>query len=149
MVAPEVEAQDQQHPVLEHGRHQHDGVGVALGELSALLKEIPKVSTIVLTNSDGLPWKTGFGSSWNKALIAAKLNGADLHFHDFRGTAATRMYLAGLSKREIAEATAWDEESVDRIIRRYVTRDALLRERIAKLDQNGRRTETEKSAEKS
>lgn len=119
------------------------------GELSALLKEIPKVSTIVLTNADGRPWKTGFGSSWNKALIAAKLNGADLHFHDFRGTAATRMYLAGLSNREIAEATAWDEESVDRIIRRYVTRDALLRDRIAKLDQNARRTETEKSAEKS
>ena len=97
--------------------------------------EIPKVSPIVLTNSDGHPWKTGFGSSWNKALIAAKLNDADLHFHDFRGTAATRMYLAGLTNREIAEATARDEESVDRIIRRYVTRDALLRDRIRKLDQ--------------
>lgn len=118
-------------------------------ELKALLNEIPQVSTIVLTNSDGHPWRTGFGSSWNKALIAAKLNDADLHFHDFRGTAATRMYLAGLSNREIAEATAWDEESVDRIIRRYVTRDALLRDRIAKLDRNAPGTETEKSAEKS
>ncbi len=118
------------------------------GELKALLAEIPKVSTIVLTNSDGLPWKTGFGSSWNKALIAAKLQGADLHYHDFRGTAATRMHLAGWNNREIAEALAWDEESVDRIIRRYVTRNALLRDMIRRMDENGPRTETEKSAEK-
>ena len=27
----------------------------------------------------------------------------DLHFHDLRGTAATRFYIAGLSKRVIAE----------------------------------------------
>lgn len=118
-------------------------------ELKALLAEIPKVSTIVLTNGDGHPWKSGFGSSWNKALIAAKMQDADLHFHDLRGTAATRMYLGGLEKAEIAEALAWDEESVDRIIKRYVTRDALLRDRIKRLDQNARRTETEKSAEKS
>lgn len=119
------------------------------GELKALLKEIPRVSTIVLTNSDGHPWKSGFGSSWNKALIAAKMQGDDLHYHDFRGTAATRMHLAGWTNREIADALAWDEESVDRIIRRYVKRDALLRDMIRRMDENDRRTETEKSAEKS
>lgn len=118
------------------------------GELKALLKEIPKVSTIVLTNSDGLPWKTGFGSSWNKALIAAKMQNDDLHYHDFRGTAATRMHLAGWNNREIAEALAWDEESVERIIRRYVKRDALLRDMIRRMDENDRRTDSEKSAEK-
>lgn len=118
------------------------------GELRALLAEIPQVSTIVLTNSEGRPWRSGFGSSWNKALTDAGLKDADLHFNDFRGTAATRMYLGGLTLREIAEALAWDEESVDRIIRRYVTRDALLRDRIRRLDQNAEGTESEKSAEK-
>jgi hypothetical protein len=58
------------------------------------------------------------------------------------------MYLGGLEKAEIAEALAWDEESVDRIIKGYVTRDAPLRDRIKRLDQNARRTETVKSAEK-
>ncbi|MFN7110277.1 MAG: tyrosine-type recombinase/integrase [Brevundimonas sp.] len=118
-------------------------------ELRALLKEIPKVSPIVLTNSDGLPWKSGFGSSWNKALIAAKMQDDDLHYHDFRGTAATHMHLARWTNPEIAEALAWDEDSVDRIIRRYVTRDALLRDMIRRMDRNDRRTKLEKSAEKS
>ncbi|WP_201463676.1 tyrosine-type recombinase/integrase [Brevundimonas aurantiaca] len=120
------------------------------GELKALLKEIPRTaSTLVLNNSDGLPWKSGFGSSWNKALIAAGLQGEDLHYHDFRGTAATRMHLAGWTNREIAEALAWDEDSVDRIIRRYVQRDALLRDMIRRMDRNDRRTDSEKTAEKS
>jgi hypothetical protein len=39
----------------------------------------------------------------------------DLHFHDLRGTAATRFYTAGLSQRVIAEK----EEHVAKIIRRY------------------------------
>lgn len=118
-------------------------------ELKALLAQIPKVSPIVLTTSEKRPWRNGFGSSWTKAMTDAGLKDADLHFNDFRGTAATRMYLGGLTQREIAEALAWDEESVDRIIRRYVTRDALLRDRIRRLDRNTAGTESEKSAEKS
>lgn len=102
----------------------------------------------VLTTAERIPWKSGFGSSWNKALIAAGLNDADLHWHDFRGTAATRMHLAGWTNREIAEALAWDEESVDRIIRRYVKRDALLRDMIRRIDENSAGTKSEKSAEK-
>jgi len=72
----------------------------------------------------------------------------DLRYHDFRGTAATRMRLAGWTNREIAEAVAWDEESVDRIIRRYVKRDALLRDMIRRMDENTRRTDTEKARKK-
>ncbi len=59
------------------------------------------------------------------------------------------MHLAGWTSREIAEALAWDEESVDRIIRRYVKRDALLRDMIRRMDENTPRTKSEKSAEKS
>ena len=77
------------------------------GELRALLSEIPKRATTVLTSTRKRPWSTGasFYSSWTDAVNAAA-NGADaetkarlgdLHFHDLRGTAATKLYLAGLS----------------------------------------------------
>jgi transposase len=45
-------------------------------------------------------------------------------FHDLRGTAATKFYIAGLSERIIAEIMGWEEEHVARIIRRYVGRSA-------------------------
>ena len=37
----------------------------------------------------------------------------DLHFHDLRGTAATKFYIAGLSIRVIAEILAWSEDQVE------------------------------------
>jgi integrase len=113
-------------------------------ELKAHLATITRRAPLVLTNSDGQPWKTVFTSSWNKALKRAKITG--LHFHDLRGTAATRMYLAGLKLREIAETLGWSEDKVERLIERYVSRDELLRDRIRRLDaaareraKNGRR----------
>jgi integrase len=54
----------------------------------------------------------------------ASMNDRDLHFHDLRGTAATRFYIAGLSNRVVAEILAWSEEQGERIIRRYVARGA-------------------------
>lgn len=58
----------------------------------------------------------------------------DLHFNDLRGTAATKFYIAGFSMREIAETLAWEEESVEKIIRRYVGRAAALKAMIKKLE---------------
>jgi hypothetical protein len=52
-----------------------------------------------------------------------------------RGTAATRFYKTGFTKREIAGIMDWEEESVSRIIRRYVGRNAAIKERIRRLDQ--------------
>ena len=57
----------------------------------------------------------------------------DLHFNDLRGTAATKFYVAGFSMREIAETLAWEDESVEKIIRRYVGRSAAIKARIEKL----------------
>jgi integrase len=64
----------------------------------------------------------------------------NLHFHDLRGTAATRFYTAGLSERVIAEIMGWEEEYVAKIIRRYVGRAAATKAVIAQLDQARRRT---------
>lgn len=107
--------------------------------LRDVLAHIPKRSTTILTNSRHRPWTAdGFGSSFNKAKLAAGMKDSDLHFHDLRGTAATRFYIAGLSERVIAEIMGWEEEHVARIIRRYVGRTAAIKATIRRL--NERRT---------
>jgi integrase len=58
----------------------------------------------------------------------------ELHFHDLRGTAATRFYVAGLDKRVIAEILGWTEGSVENIIRKYVDRTAATKAVIRLLD---------------
>lgn len=87
-----------------------------------MLARIPKRSTTILTNRRGRPWGKGFASSFSRAKKLAGLD--ELHFHDLRGTAATRFYTAGLSERVIAEIMGWEEEHVGKIIRRYVGRAA-------------------------
>jgi integrase len=120
---------------------RRDAVIPLYGDLKGLLATIPKRSTAILTNSKGRPWTTdGFGSSFNKAKIAAGMQTRDLHFHDLRGTAATKFYLAGIDERAIAEIMAWEEGQVTRIIRRYVARTAATDALILKLDQLERRT---------
>jgi integrase len=103
-------------------------------DLRAVLARIPKRSPTVLTNSKGRPWKTGDGIG-NGFIRARKRAGiGDLHFHDLRGTAATKFYAAGLSLRVIAEILGWTEGSVDSIIRKYVDRTAATKAVIRLLD---------------
>lgn len=104
-------------------------------DLRKLLTRIPKRATTILTSSKKRPWTPdGFGSSFHTAKVACGLQDRDLHFHDLRGTAATKFYLAGLSVRVIAEMLAWSEEQVEKIIRRYVGRTAATKEAIRKLN---------------
>jgi integrase len=110
-------------------------------DLRDLLARIPKRSTTILTSSKRRPWTPdGFGSSFNTAKKEAGIADRDLHFHDLRGTAATRFYIAGLSIRVIAEILAWSEDQVERIIRRYVARGAATRDAIRQLNEARRRT---------
>jgi integrase len=83
----------------------------------------------------GRPWKTGdgLGAGFVRARKRAGI-GDELHFHDLRGTAATRFYVAGLDKRVIAEILGWTEGSVDNIIRKYVDRTAATKAVIRLLD---------------
>lgn len=111
------------------------------GELRELLERIPKRATTVLTNTRKLPWTTnGIGTSIYDAKVAAGMQERDLHFHDLRGTAATKFYLSGLSMRIVAEILAWDEASVEAIIRRYVGRQSATLEAIRKIDETRRGT---------
>jgi integrase len=110
-------------------------------ELREVLARIPKRSTTILTNQRDHPWTpNGFGTAFNRAKTAAGLNDRDLHFHDLRGTAATKFYIAGLSIRVIAEILAWSEDQVDRIIRRYVARGVATKAIIQQLNEARKRT---------
>ena len=96
---------------------------------------IPKRSTTILTNRQSRPWiKDSFSSAFNDAKHKAGMADANLHFHDLRGTAATRFYIAGLSERVIAEILGWSEENVGKIIRRYVDRSAATKAIIRQLN---------------
>lgn len=117
--------------------------------LRELLASIPRRATTVLTNTRARPWTVnGFGTSFDDVKIAAKMKpdptikgdntpDIDKHFHDLRGTAATKFYIAGIPIRSIAEIMAWDEESVEKIIRRYVGRAALTKSIIEQLNSAG------------
>jgi integrase len=119
-------------------RNRREAIIPLYGDLRTILETVPKRATTILTNSRRRPWSAdGFGSSFNKAKIDAGLADRDLHFHDLRGTAATRFYTAGLSERVIAEVMAWEEEHVAKIIRRYVDRTAATRAIIAQLNRKG------------
>jgi integrase len=116
--------------------HRREAIIPLYDGLRSVLGNIPKRSTIVLTNSRHQPWtRNGFGSSFGKAKIAAGFADRELHFHDLRGTAATRFYTAGLSERVIAEIMGWEEEYVARIMRRYVDRSAATRAIIEQLNE--------------
>lgn len=108
-----------------------DAVVPLYDDLRALLDSIPKRSPVILTNTRGQPWKPdGLNSSFTAARAAAGMADRDLNFYDLRGTAATKFYTAGLPMRVIAEIMGWQEDYVEKIIRRYVSRDAAIRATI-------------------
>jgi integrase len=112
--------------------------------LKVALDATPKRSPVVLVNSDGKPWSAdGFRSSWRKACKAAGVVG--LTFNDLRGTAVTRLALAGATEPEIATITGHALRDVRSILdSHYLNRDpALAESAIRKLE---RRTKTPESA---
>lgn len=107
------------------GRRLRIPVGSAL---KARLDEKKRESTIILTNSYGQPWTSdGFRTSWGKACRRAEIDG--LTFHDLRGSAVTRLALAGASVPEIAAFTGLSLKDVEQILdRHYLGRDQSLAE---------------------
>lgn len=120
--------------VVRTGKTKSEAIIPLYDALRDVLARIPRRSPVILTNSKLRPW-AGFGASFTKAKAIAWPQGENLHFHDLRGTAATKFYTAGLPEREIAEIMGWEEENVSRIIRRYVDRQAAIKNRIRKLNE--------------
>jgi integrase len=108
--------------------------------LKALLDQIAKVSTIILTNQRKRPWtEDGFRSSWRKACIAAGI--IDRTFHDLRGTAVTRLAIAGCTEAEIATITGHSLADVRTILdAHYLHRDPALAESAIRKLEAGTRT---------
>ena len=96
--------------------------------LKALLDVEKRQSTIMLTQRNGKPWtQNGFQSSWRKAVIRAGITGRTNH--DLRGTAVTRLALAGCTEAEIATVTGHSLRDVRSILdANYLHRDPKLAE---------------------
>ena len=119
-------------------RQSKGGVRVVIpvgATLKAALDGAEKRSPIILTNSGGEPWTSdGFRSSWRKACKKAGVVGVT--FHDLRGTAVTRLAVAGCTEAEIATITGHSLRSVRAILdTHYLSRDpALADSAIRKLE---------------
>ncbi|QIG92885.1 tyrosine-type recombinase/integrase [Bradyrhizobium sp. 6(2017)] len=119
-------------------KHRRTAIIPLYDDLRRVLASIPKRSTTILTNVRRRPWTTnGFGTAFDRAKIVAKMKGHDLHFHDLRGTAVTKLYIAGIPERVIAEVMAWSEDEVAKIIRRYVGRTAATQALIQQINKKG------------
>jgi integrase len=121
----------------KHNR-QRDAIIPLYDELREILARIPKRSTTILTNSQGRPWTDdGFSTSFNtaKKKVGSGLSRPNLHFHDLRGTAVTKFYVAGIEQRVIAEIVGWTEGSVAKIIHKYVDRSAAIKNVIRQLNE--------------
>jgi integrase len=91
----------------------------------------------ILRNTHGKAWTSdGFRASWGKAFDRAGLGDADLHFHDLRGTAVTRLALSGCSTAEIAAITGHSPRNVEAILEAHYLsgRVELAEQAIVKLD---------------
>jgi integrase len=103
--------------------------------LKAALDATAKRSPVILVNSDGKPWAAdGFRSSWRKACRSVGIVGVT--FNDLRGTAVTRLALAGATEAEIATVTGHTLRDVRSILdTHYLNRDpALAESAIRKLE---------------
>lgn len=106
------------------------------------LKRSKPSATTILCNSYGKPWtEHGFRSSWDKVTRGLSFSDADLHFHDLRGTAVTRLALASCTVPEIATITGHSLATVQTILDKYLSRDVRLAEAaILKLEENENRS---------
>ena len=78
----------------------------------------------ILMNSYLLPWTPkGLGSRFNDAKAKS---GIDVHFHDLRGTFATRCMVAGLTDQEIADILGWSTKDVGAIREKYVSQSRVV-----------------------
>jgi integrase len=96
------------------------------GPLKSLLDATPKRSPIILTTMEGKPWTSaGFRSSWFDAQVRAGVVGVT--FNDLRGTAVTRLALAGCSEAEIVSISGHSLRDVRSILdAHYLHRDPAL-----------------------
>ena len=94
--------------------------------LKAVLDATAKSTITILSTTRKTAWtESGFRASWRTACKAAGVEG--LTFHDLRGTAVTRLAIAGCSVPEIAAITGHRLKQVETILdSHYLSRDSAL-----------------------
>lgn len=81
----------------------------------------PKTATTILASKTGNPWDARyFSRKWFDTTRKAGL--ADVHFHDLRGTVATRLAEAGCTNSQIASITGHSFRNVAQMLESYVNR---------------------------
>ena len=103
--------------------------------LKAMLDATPRRSPIMLTSTHGQPWTTNsFQVAWSRACKATGIVGVT--FHDLRGTAVTRLAIAGCTESEIVTITGHSLRGARAILdTHYLNRDPALGESaITKLE---------------
>lgn len=117
-------------------------VRIPVGEtLRKFLDAAPQRSTTILVNTRGRSWtEDGFRTSWGKACAKANITG--LTFHDLRGTAVTRLALAGCSTSQIASITGHSLKDVESILDAHYLggRFELAESAIERLEKHEKRT---------
>jgi len=112
--------------------------------LKTLLSKTTPRGPRILTNTLGRPWTSdGFRTSWRKLCRKAKIE--NLTFHDLRGSAVTRLSLAGASPQQAAGVTGHSLADVGAILDRHYLGDrpALAETAIQKLEANEKRTNSQ------
>jgi integrase len=118
-------------------------------ELKAALDSAPRVSPVILVNTEGKPWsESGFQSAWGKAAARAGIE--DLTFHDLRGTAVVILARAGCNAVEIYSITGHKPSDVQAILTaHYLPRDGeVAANAIAKLNAYKKRHRDQREDEK-
>lgn len=108
-------------------------------ELASAIAALPRVSPVMLTSSEGRPWTgDGFRTSFARACRRAGIE--NLTFHDFRGTAITRLALDGATALEIAAIVGLSERAVSNLLDRHYLgdRDKLAEAAIIRLEKRTR-----------
>lgn len=108
--------------------------------LKAALDRATKHGPLILTSTDKRPWTAdGFRASWGKAQRKAGIVGVT--FNDLRGTAVTRLAIAGCTEAEIGTITGHALRDVRSILdSHYLHRDPALAESAIRKLERGTKT---------
>jgi integrase len=111
--------------------------------LRTALQNAPRVSTHILTDHRGRPFKgDNFRHQWRAATVAAGLDG--LQNRDLRRTAMVRMAEAGATDIQIAAVSGHTIEDTRRILETYLPRTTgMAQAAVRKLEAHTRRKRTE------
>jgi integrase len=100
-------------------------------ELRAVLDGVPRVSTRILTNSRGLPWRSGFKAAWQAEMNRPAFATFRQVFHGLRKSSVVMLLECGCTDAEVAAITGQSREMIEHyalmVNQRKLARSAILK----------------------